>query len=194
MGLLSPDDYDRQAAEEICINARFNSAWLLTSQAFAIGWSVPFRGFCPHYREAGKSGNAKEKPMFRNFKVLLFALAIIVIAGGAYAFAATNTVQDTAAGYKANVVPGYTVTDIVYDLNAADPSLIDAITFSISPSSGSEKALVVYVQTATGGAWTSCTLVDATLLPARNVTCTYGALTVESVTALNIVASSTLNP
>jgi hypothetical protein len=131
--------------------------------------------------------------MFGNFKVLLFALAIIVIAGGAYAFAATNTVQDTAAGYKANVVPGYTVTDIVYDLNAANPSLIDAITFSISPSSGNEKALVVYVQTVTDGAWTSCTLVDATL-PARDVTCTYGALTVESVTALNIVASSTLNP
>lgn len=131
--------------------------------------------------------------MFGNFKVLLFALAIIVIAGGAYAFAATNTVPDTAAGYKANVVPGYTVTDIVYDLNDANPSLIDAITFSISPSSGNEKALVVYVQTVTDGAWTSCTLVDATL-PARNVTCTYGALTVESVTALNIVASSTLNP
>lgn len=131
--------------------------------------------------------------MFRNLKVLMFALAILVIAGGAYAFAATNTVPDSAAGYKANVVPGYTVSDIVYDLDAADPKLVDEITFSISPSSGSEKALVVYVQTADGGTWTSCSLVDGTL-PARDVTCTYGALTVESITALNIVASSTLDP
>jgi hypothetical protein len=131
--------------------------------------------------------------MFRNLKVLMFALAILVIAGGAYAFAATNTVPDSAAGYKANVVPGYEVTGIVYDLNATNPTLVDEITFSIFPTSGTQKALVVYVQTVTDGVWTSCTLVDATL-PARDVTCTYGALTVESITALNIVASSTLDP
>ncbi len=131
--------------------------------------------------------------MFRNLKVLVFALAILVIAGGAYAFPATNTVPDSAAGYKANVVPGYTVSDIVYDLDESNPTLVDEITFSISPSSGSEKALVVYVQTADGGTWTSCSLVDATL-PARDVTCTYGALEVEDITALNIVASSTLDP
>jgi hypothetical protein len=55
--------------------------------------------------------------MLRNFKVLLIVLVVIVIAGSAYAFAATNTVPDSAAGYKANVVHGYTVENIVYDLN-----------------------------------------------------------------------------
>ena len=60
--------------------------------------------------------------MFRNFKVLLIVLVVIVIAGSAYAFAAANTVPDSAAGYKANVVPGYTVTNIVYDLDATDPT------------------------------------------------------------------------
>jgi hypothetical protein len=37
--------------------------------------------------------------MFRTFKVLLLALVVLVIAGSAYAFAAQNTVADTAAGY-----------------------------------------------------------------------------------------------
>ena len=36
--------------------------------------------------------------MFRNFKVLLIALIVIVVAGSAYAFAAANTVPASAAG------------------------------------------------------------------------------------------------
>jgi len=131
--------------------------------------------------------------MLRNFKVLLFALVIFAVAGSAYAFAAQNTVEDSAAGYKASVVPGYTVTNLVYDLDSADPSIVDAITFSISPSSGSAAAVIVKLQTVTAGSWTNCTLVAA-VSPAMDVTCTFGSLAVEDVTALNIVASSTTDP
>ena len=131
--------------------------------------------------------------MLRNFKVLLLALVVIGIAGGTYAFAAQNTVPDSAAGYKASTVPGYTVTNIVYDLDSADPSIVDAITFDISPTSGSSAATVVKVQTAAAGAWTNCTLV-AGVAPAKSATCTYGALALADVTALNIVASSTTDP
>jgi hypothetical protein len=123
----------------------------------------------------------------------LFALAIIVIAGSAYAFAATNTVPDSAAGYQASVVPGYTVTDIVYDLNATDPTMVDNITFAIAPSSGSVVAALVKVQTADTGTWKDCTLATGTG-SSMNVTCTYGALALVDVTALNIVASSSLDP
>ena len=56
--------------------------------------------------------------MFRNFKVLLIVLVVIVAAAGAYAFAAANTVEDSAAGYKASTVSGYAVTDLVYDLKS----------------------------------------------------------------------------
>lgn len=131
--------------------------------------------------------------MFRNFKILLIVLVVIVAAGSVYAFAATNTVPDSAAGYKANVIPGYTVTNIVYDLDATDPTLVDAITFDVAPSSGTVVAAIVKLQTATGGAWTDCTLV-AGVAPSMEVTCTYGALDLIDVTALNIVASSTLDP
>ena len=99
--------------------------------------------------------------MFRNFKVLLIALIVIAVAGGVYGFAAANTVPDTAAGYKASVVSGYTITNIAYDLDATDPTIVDAITFAAAPA------------------------------PSMNVTCTYGALPLADVTALNIVASGT---
>jgi len=131
--------------------------------------------------------------MFRNFKVVLFVLAILVIGGSAYAFAAQNTVADSAAGYKASVVPGYTVTNIVYDLDVTDPTLVDAITFDVAPSSGSSVAALVKVQTASGGSWTDCTL-EAGTSPSMSATCSYGSLQLEDVTALNIVASSTTDP
>jgi hypothetical protein len=127
--------------------------------------------------------------MFRNFKVLLIVFVVIVVAGSAYAFAAQNTVADSAAGYKANVVPGYTVTNIAYDLDATDPTVVDKVTFAIAPSSGTVVAAIVKLQTATGGAWTDCTLVAGTA-PSMDVTCTYGSLDLVDLTALNIVASS----
>ena len=130
--------------------------------------------------------------MFRNFKVLLLVLAILVIAGSAYAFAAQNTIADSAAGYKASVVPGYTVTNIVYDLDATDPTIVDAITFDVAPTSGSAAAALVKVQTENGGNWTDCTLSGAG--PSKAATCTYGSLALEDVTALNVVASSTTDP
>jgi len=131
--------------------------------------------------------------MSRNFKALLLALAVFVIAGSAYAFAASNTIADNAAGYKASDVPGYAVTSIVYDLDATDPTLVDEVTFSISPASGSAAATIVKLQTETGGTWTDCTLAAGTA-PAMNVTCTFGSLLLEDVTALNIVASSSTDP
>ncbi len=128
--------------------------------------------------------------MFGNFRFLFLVLALILIAGSAYTFSAQNTIADSAAGYKASVVPGYTVTNIVYDLNATDSTLVDAIKFDIAPTSGTVVAATVKVQTANGGAWTDCAL-TAGRSPSMSVTCTYGSLQLADVTVLNIVASST---
>jgi len=130
--------------------------------------------------------------MFRNFKALLFVFAILVITGSAYAFAAQNTVESSAAGYKASVVPGYAVTNIVYDLDDTDPTTVDEITFDVAPSSGSAAAALVKIQTETSGSWTDCTLSGSG--SSRAVTCTFGSLLLEDVTALNVVASSTTDP
>ena len=131
--------------------------------------------------------------MFRNFKVLLLVLVVVVIAGSAYAFAAQNTVADSAAGYKASVVPGYTVTSIAYDLNATDPTLVDKITFLAAPSTGTLVAALAKIQTVTAGAWTSCVLVAGTA-PSMTVTCTTTGLPIADITALNIVVSSSVDP
>jgi hypothetical protein len=135
----------------------------------------------------------KDNRMFRNFKVIMFALMVIILAGGAYAFAAANTIEASAAGYKDAVVSGYTVSGIVYDLDATDPTTVDAIKFSISPSTGAVVAAIVKLQTVTAGTWKDCTLVAGTA-PAMAVTCTYGSLALADVTALNIVASSSTDP
>ncbi len=132
--------------------------------------------------------------MLRNFKVLLIALVVVAVAGSAYAFAAGNTVPDSAAGYTANVVSGYTVTDIVYDLNVDDPTTIDKITFGIDPTTvGDPEAKVVYLQTVLAGTWTTCDVTTA--LTVTTVICDPATSpAVEDVTALNIVASSSLDP
>jgi hypothetical protein len=131
--------------------------------------------------------------MFRNFKVLLIVLVVLVIAGGTYAFAAANSVPDSAAGYKANSVPGYTISNIIYDLDATDPTTVDAITFDIAPTTGTVVAALVKVQTAAAGSWTDCALA-AGVAPSMAVTCTYGALPIIDITDLNIVASSSIDP
>jgi hypothetical protein len=128
--------------------------------------------------------------MFRNFKVLLAVLAVLVIAGGAYAFAAANTIPVTAGGYEASVVGGYVVTDVVYDLDATDPTLVDEITFTVT---GAADAAIVKLQTVTAGTWKDCTL-GAAVAHATPITCTYGTLEFADVTAFNVVASSSLDP
>ena len=132
--------------------------------------------------------------MQRKFKYVLIALVLVIILGAAFALAAANTIPASTAGSGTSTVSGYTVSNIAYDLDATDPSIVDAITFSISPDVGSDKALTVFVQTETIiGTWTACTLVDGTL-PARNATCTFGALALSGVTQLNIVANGTTDP
>lgn len=131
--------------------------------------------------------------MLKKFKVIFTVLAVLVMMSGAYAFAAANTIAESAAGYASATVPGYTVGTIIYDLDAADPTIVDAITFNIAPTTGAQPAVTVKVQTTTGGPWTTC-VITAIASPNMLATCTYGALTVASVTNLNIVASSTTDP
>ena len=132
--------------------------------------------------------------MLRNFKVILVVLVVLVLAGGAYAFAAANSVEKSAAGYTANVVSGYTVSKIVYDLNADNPTLVDNISFVIAPTTaGDPDAKVAYLQTVTGGAWTTCVVTTADLITSAVCTPTVSPITT-AVTAMNIVASSSLNP
>jgi hypothetical protein len=76
-----------------------------------------------------------------------------VLASAAYVFTASNTVPASRAGSGASAISGYTVSNVVYNLNASDPSNIDSLSFSLSPVA----AGTVKVQLASGGTWYTCT-------------------------------------
>lgn len=123
--------------------------------------------------------------MLTNFKTL--ALLLTLLLGGMYAFITHNINADGLAVYKTNMFSGYDVTGILFDPNDADPTIVETITFHVTPSRGSAKVTQVKIQTESNGVWTECSLVDA-VPPARVATCTFESLAAEDVTALKISA------
>ena len=89
--------------------------------------------------------------MFRSFK-LFVVLLVLIFATAAFAFAASNTVPGTRAGEGASVTSGYTVSSVVYNLNATAPSNIDSVTFTLSASASNVKIRLI-----TTGSYYSCT-------------------------------------
>lgn len=75
-----------------------------------------------------------------------------VLALGAYAYTAANTVPATNAGTGAGTVSGYTVSGITYTQNTTTPTNIDQVAFTISPT----HAATVTAQLVTGGTWYPC--------------------------------------
>lgn len=135
--------------------------------------------------------------MFRTLKVMLVALVVLAIAGGAYAFAAANTIAESNAGYKASVVSGYAVSNVVYDLNTADPTKLDKIIFDIAPIAPNtvEPVTVMISTTSPAQDFTTSTCVITKPATTSVATCTFTtAIDVDAVVALDIVASSSTNP
>ena len=134
--------------------------------------------------------------MFKKFGILFVALMIVVLAGASFAFAAANTVaQPGGAGYKASVIGGYTVTNVVYDLNDTDPTKLAKIIFDIAPASpNTAPAVTVKISTtvSTEPNYSAATCVISGTTPVI-ATCTT-TVDVVNVVALDIVASSSSNP
>ncbi len=90
------------------------------------------------------------------FKVFLIAIVVLVFASVGYAFAAANVVPATNAGDGAEVISGYTISAVHYNLNATNPQNIDSVTFTTSatvPLLSTVKIQLV----ATTGSWYTCT-------------------------------------
>lgn len=85
--------------------------------------------------------------------VAIILAAAVAMAFAAYAFTATNTVPGTQAGDGSGAISGYTISNVQYQLEAADPANIDSVTFTTSPAAGQVRAKVV----AASGTYTSCT-------------------------------------
>ncbi|MGZ8716418.1 MAG: hypothetical protein ACXWYO_04830 [Gaiellaceae bacterium] len=97
--------------------------------------------------------------------IVAVALLTAILAAGAYAFTASNTVPSSNAGSGSGTVSGYTATNLTYALTAADPNTIDTLTFDISPTTTS----VVKVKAGTTGSWKTCANA------AGAITCDYSA-------------------
>lgn len=117
----------------------------------------------------------------RTFKVLLAVMIVMIFAGAAYAFAAANTVPATKAGDGSGTISGYTVTNVVYNLNTTDPSTMDSVNFDLSAAAVTAKIKLV----AAGSTWYDCTLVSG-----NSWTCDTTGVTVVSIDQLRVIATS----
>ena len=97
--------------------------------------------------------------------IVAVALLTAILAVGAYAFTASNTVPSSNAGSGSGTVSGYTATNISYTLTAADPTTIDTLAFTIAPITTS----VVKVKAGSTGSWKTCTNSSG------SITCDYSA-------------------
>lgn len=123
-------------------------------------------------------------------RLVLVAVVAAVVAGGAYAFTAANTVPATNAGSGSGAVSGYTVTNLHYSLNSSTPTNIDSLTFTINPAIPSTSSGKVTVQAAltTGGPNNYTCSTDT---PGTTVTCatTSPQLTTDKLTSVTVVAA-----
>jgi len=69
----------------------------------------------------------------RRRRVALAALLALIVAASAYAFTASNTVPSSSAGEGSGLITGFTVSNIHYTLNAANPAGITGVSFSLAP-------------------------------------------------------------
>jgi hypothetical protein len=126
----------------------------------------------------------------RSLRIGIAVLASMAIAGGAYAFTASNTVPASTAGAGAGAVSGYTVSGLHYALNATTPANIDSLTFTVSPSipsTGTGKVIVSAVLSTGGPSVYTCTTNTA----GDTVTCptTSPQLTAALLTSVTVVAA-----
>lgn len=109
------------------------------------------------------------------------AAAALIFSAGAFALTASNTVPSTTAGQGSQAISGYTVSNVSYGLDTADPTNISSVSFTLAPSSAS----LVKIRLFAGGPWYSCAESTGTWTCAT----TDPQATVQQVTALDVVAT-----
>jgi hypothetical protein len=123
-------------------------------------------------------------------RFIVAGVAALSIAGGAYAFTASNTVPTSTAGAGVGAVSGYTVTNLHYTLNTTTPTNVDLLSFTVSPaipSTGTGKVVVAATLTTGGPNSYTCTTNTA----GDTVTCSTTApqLTADKLTSVTVVAA-----
>lgn len=108
----------------------------------------------------------------RTIKLFIIGILAFVFATVITAFAASNSVPDAKAGDGSGTISGYTVSNVVYNLNAGDPSQIDSVQFDLDDTASTVEITLVngsstfYSCTNTSGNTWLCTTAGATVSPA----------------------------
>lgn len=115
----------------------------------------------------------------RSSKMFVVVVAMLVFATAAYAFAAANTVPASYAGEGSGAISGYTVSNIVYTYDTANPSNVTDVDFDLNAAASSVDASLT-----AGGALQGCTNTGGT-----SWNCPITGVTVTAATSLRVVAS-----
>ena len=120
-------------------------------------------------------------PIF-SFKANVFALALIfsVISTITYAFASSNTGNSGLAGYGAEGINGYVVSDVSYELGNDSPK-ITSVSFALSAPAAKVQIKLSDVQTN----WYSCINISG-----NNWTCDANNSSLSSANELQVAAIS----
>lgn len=117
--------------------------------------------------------------MRRSLRIFITLTIMAILATGAYAFTAANTVETSNAGDGSGTIDGFDVTNISWDIDDLDPTQYEGVTFDISPAAAEVFARV------DGGPWATC----ADLGGGTSWDCTLSGAVV-SASSLQVVAGS----
>lgn len=122
----------------------------------------------------------------RSFLMSAVAGATVMAVGG-MAYTAANVVPTTVAGSGSGAVSGYTVSAIVYNVNASNPNNVDSVTFTYSPSTPDPTR--ARISGDGGTTWFNC---DSTIVGASDqvIACLTSGLTVPALASLTIVLTT----
>ena len=98
----------------------------------------------------------------RSLRLAVLGIGIVVITSVSYMFAATNTVPATSAGDGSAAISGYTISNVVYGLNAGSPQNIDQVTFDVDVDPTGSTTMKIQLDNPSG-AWYTCTNVTVAL-------------------------------
>jgi hypothetical protein len=107
-------------------------------------------------------------------RLAILAAIILALAGGAYVFTASNTIASggTAGEGESPLISGYTATQVAWTLDAANPTNIQKVAFSLSPVTAST---VVYAGSDNGTTitWSSACSQGPVTAGVATETCTF---------------------
>jgi hypothetical protein len=122
--------------------------------------------------------------MPKKASLILVVVLALVLSVTTYAFAAANTVPNTAGGDGTGTIAGYDITNVTYTLDSSNTD-ITKVSFSASTTvSPAPTAPVFKVLIAPGTTWVTC--VDGSVAGTYDCSGTFG--TVKAATSLRVVA------